>query len=56
MVGQEGKFKSGDIVYTKVNPEVKLIVRLYYRRIYYCTFAEDPKKKEVVFFERELVQ
>lgn len=56
MVVQEGKFKPGDTVYAKVNPEVKLIVRLYYRRIYYCTFAEDPKKKEVVFFERELVQ
>ncbi|PKV48054.1 hypothetical protein ATE84_0037 [Aquimarina sp. MAR_2010_214] len=55
MEGQEGKFKPGDTVYAKANPEVKLIVRLYYRRIYYCTFAEDPKKKEVVFFERELL-
>ncbi len=55
MEGQESKFKPGDTVYAKANPEVKLIVRLYYRRIYYCTFAEDPKKKEVVFFERELL-
>ncbi len=55
MEGQEGKFKPGDTVYAKVNPEVKLIVRLYYRRIYYCKFAEDPEKKEVVFFERELL-
>ncbi|MFD2561215.1 hypothetical protein [Aquimarina rubra] len=55
MVGQEGKFKPGDTVYDKANPEVKLIVRLYYRRIYYCKLAEDPEKKEVVFFERELL-
>ncbi|GAA4273161.1 hypothetical protein U6A24_07780 [Aquimarina gracilis] len=55
MEKQESKFKPGDTVYAKVNPEVKLIVRLYYRRIYYCKFAEDPEKKEVVFFERELL-
>ncbi len=55
MERQKSKFKLGDTVYSKVNPEVKLIVRLYYRRIYYCKFAEDPEKKEVVFFERELL-
>ncbi len=55
MLGQESKFKSGDTVYAKVNPKVKLIVRLYYRRIYYCTFADNPNKKELVLFERELL-
>ncbi len=55
MIEQESKFKPGDMVYAKINPDVKLIVRLYYRRIYYCTFAKDPNKKEVVFFERELL-
>ncbi len=55
MVGQENKFKPGDTVYAKANPGVKLIVRLYNRRIYYCKLAEDPEKKEVVFFERELL-
>ncbi len=54
-VVQESKFKPGDTVYAKVNSKVKLIVRLYYRQIYYCKSAEDPEKKEVVFFERELL-
>ncbi|WP_299184825.1 hypothetical protein [uncultured Aquimarina sp.] len=54
METKESKFKSGDIVYEKANPKIKLIVRLYYRRIYYCKLAEDHEK-EVVFFERELL-
>lgn len=56
MTEQENKFKEGDIVYAKVNPDVRLIVRRYISRIYYCKFADEPDKKELALFERELVQ
>lgn len=49
------KYVAGDTVYTKVNPEIKLIVRRYVSRIYYCTFPEEPERKELALFERELV-
>lgn len=50
-----GKYKSGDFVYAKENPSEKLEVRRYLRRIYFCTFPNNPEKKELALFERELV-
>ncbi|REG88520.1 hypothetical protein [Algoriphagus antarcticus] len=52
---QDNRFKVGDLVHTKVNSDVKMIVRKYYAKIYYCTFADLPMKKELALFERELV-
>ncbi|WPR75811.1 hypothetical protein [Algoriphagus sp. NG3] len=49
------KFKAGQTVFAKVAPEVKLIIRRYYKRIYYCKFADDPQKKELALFGREII-
>jgi len=51
----ENKFKEGEIVRAKVNPTLKLLVRRYVDRIYYCKILEDPIRKELVYFERELM-
>tara|TARA_R110002020_G_scaffold386331_1_gene597091 strand:+ start:147 stop:320 length:174 start_codon:yes stop_codon:yes gene_type:complete len=53
---EETKFKSGQTVYSKVDPQVKLIIRRYYQNIYYCKFADYPQKKELALFEREILQ
>lgn len=50
----ENKFKEGDVVFAKVNPDVKLVVRRYVTRIYYCKIQHDPDRKELVYFEREI--
>ncbi|WP_276499861.1 hypothetical protein [Pontibacter litorisediminis] len=50
----ENKYPEGSTVYAKANPGVKLAVRRYVKRIYYCTDLEHPKEKEHVYFEREL--
>lgn len=55
MKERENKFEAGDTVYTKANPDVKLVVRRYIGRIYYCTFPEEPKRQELALFARELV-
>lgn len=55
MEDDENKYKAGDVVYAKANPDVKLIVRRYIDRIYYCKFQNDPNRKELALFERELV-
>ncbi|WP_192350590.1 hypothetical protein [Algoriphagus sp. Y33] len=52
---QGRKFELGDLVYDKKSPDTKLIIRKYYAGIYYCTFADFPKKKELALFERELL-
>lgn len=51
----ENRYNAGDIVYAKINPALKLIVRRYIDHIYYCTVQEDPTRKELVYFERELL-
>lgn len=55
MKERENRFEAGDTVYAKVNPDVRLVVRRYVDRIYYCRFPDEPDRKEVVFFQRELM-
>jgi hypothetical protein len=47
-------FPEGSVVYAKVNPGLKLMVRRYAKRIYYCTAPEQPSQRELVYFGREL--
>ncbi|MEQ9286609.1 MAG: hypothetical protein RIG77_06850 [Cyclobacteriaceae bacterium] len=56
MEERENKYGTGDTVYTKVNPDVMLVVRRYIGRIYYCQFPDEPDRKELALFERELVE
>ncbi len=51
----ENKFKEGAVVCALVNPTLKLVIRRYVDRIYYCKIQEDPARKELVYFERELM-
>ncbi len=51
----ENKYKEGEEVYAKVNPSLKLIIRRYVDRIYYCKIKINPTLKELVYFERELM-
>ncbi|MDH5381398.1 MAG: hypothetical protein OEW75_11125 [Cyclobacteriaceae bacterium] len=55
MENQENKYVAGDIVFQIVNPASKLVVRRYVSRIYYCKFADDPERKELALFEREIM-
>lgn len=50
----EDEYKKGDIVCAKVRPLVPLVIRIYARKIYYCTVKNDPSAKELVYFGREL--
>lgn len=51
----ENKYKEGQEVFAKVNPTLKLIIRRYVDRIYYCKIKENPTQKELVYFEREIM-
>jgi hypothetical protein len=50
----DNKFKTGEIVYAKSEPGIKLIVKRHIDRIYYCQVHNDPNARERVYFEREL--
>ncbi|MDO6388713.1 hypothetical protein Q4E40_01155 [Pontibacter sp. BT731] len=51
----ENTFPIGSEVFAKVNPDLKLIIRQYLKRIYYCTVMGNPLQKDLVYFERELI-
>ncbi len=50
-----GKYKIGQVVYAKVDPYLALVVMSYLSRIYYCQVKGKPNRKELVYFERELL-
>jgi hypothetical protein len=51
----ENKHQIGEVVFAKVAPKLRLIVAAYKDRIYYCSIENEPKKKHLAYFERELV-
>jgi len=50
----EHKYKEGDIVNERVRSAQKLIVSRLFNKLYYCKTFENPRRKALVFFEREL--
>lgn len=51
----DNKYPSGTFIYAKANPGVKMVIDAYKQRIYYCSVAGQPEKKQLAFFERELM-
>jgi hypothetical protein len=51
----ENKYKNGEIVTERIRPSLKLIVNRYVNGIYYCLIQERESKRELVYFERELI-
>jgi hypothetical protein len=51
----ENKYKSGEVVIERIRPSLKLIVNRYVGGIYYCLIQERESKRELVYFERELI-
>jgi len=51
----DNKYKVGETIFAKATPEDQLIVRRYTRRIYYCMNPQKTEEKDVVLFEREIL-
>jgi len=51
----ENKFKEGEVVRAKVNPNQNLVVRRYVDKIYYCKIQENLNHKDLVYLEWELL-
>ncbi|XOV91092.1 MAG: hypothetical protein ACFHWX_12870 [Bacteroidota bacterium] len=49
------RFQSGDIVYSKKAPKVKLMIRRYIDERYYCKVLNSPYSPELSFYERDLI-
>jgi hypothetical protein len=51
----ESKFKEGDVVVDRTRPTQKLVIDRYLDQVYYCKDQKNPKLKELVYLERELI-
>ena len=49
------KFKDGEEVYERIRPGQKLIISCHVKGIYYCKIVENLCRKELIYFERELM-
>jgi hypothetical protein len=50
----KNKYKEGEIVYERVRPTQKLLIRRCADGVYYCNVEESHTKKELVFLERDI--
>ncbi len=51
----DNKYNVGTMIFAKSNPQLALIIKKYYQRIYYCGVATQPDGHQFAYFERELV-
>ncbi len=51
----ENTYKEGEVVYERIRPTQKLIVKRYACNLYYCQAEENTRQKELVYQERELM-
>jgi hypothetical protein len=50
----QNKYKEGEVVRAVIDPNRKLIITRYLDRIYYCQLEQNPERKNLAYFEREL--
>ena len=52
---EDNIYTVGTIVIAKEAPTLKLEIKKYYQRIYYCSIIGDEVSKQKAYFERDLI-
>ena len=52
---EDGIYKVGTTITAKDDPGLNLVIVKYYQRIYYCAVSGEPDRKQLAYFERELI-
>ena len=52
---EDNIYQVGTIIIARESPTVKLQIKMYLQRIYYCAIVGDESAKQKAYFERELV-
>jgi hypothetical protein len=55
-INNDNIYKVGTFITAKEFPARKLHITAYMQRIYYCATVDQPEAKQLVYFERELIQ
>ena len=48
-------YAEGIFITAKGNPTLRLKIKKYYQRIYYCEVVGGEQRKQLAYFERELI-
>ena len=48
-------FKEGQVVYERIRPAQKLIIKRWASNLYYCRSQENTNRRDLVYQERELM-
>jgi hypothetical protein len=52
---EDNIYAVGTIIMAKEAPTIKLEIKKYYQRTYYCSVVGDAAAKQKAYFERELI-
>lgn len=54
-LNMENRFKEGEVVEERIRPGQKLVVSHFSKHVYYCKVQENQNRKELVYFESDLI-
>lgn len=52
---EDNIYQVGTIIIARESPTVRLEIKKYLQRIYYCAIVGDEAAKQKAYFERELI-
>lgn len=55
LTNNDNIYTLGTVITAKARPQVKLIIRKYYHRTYFCEVMDDLTQKHLEYFEKELI-
>jgi hypothetical protein len=55
LITTDNLFRVGTLIKAKEYPDLQLKIMSYNQRIYYCGIVSEPKRKELVYYDRELI-
>jgi hypothetical protein len=51
----DNMYSEGTLITALDNPSLQLKIMKYYQRIYYCAVVGEEERKQLAYFERELI-
>jgi hypothetical protein len=52
---EDNIYQVGTLIFARESPTVRLEIKKYRQRIYYCAIVGDESAKQKAYFERELI-
>jgi hypothetical protein len=54
-INNDNIYTVGTVIYARQNPAIKLVIKSYKARIYYCEVTDSDRKTTKAYYEHELL-